>query len=82
MTKKKIKTQCLLGFVAIGLLCTASLAMQVEGETERSFAPAKQDAKGRYINLDDNLPEVSITVRVPFFARRVLTAFNSRDGVP
>jgi N-acyl-phosphatidylethanolamine-hydrolysing phospholipase D len=78
MIKKKFSPQ----FMTVGLICLLSLAMQVKGETERSFAPAEQDSKGRYINLDRNLPGVSIKVTAPFFARRVLTAFKSRDGAP
>ena len=78
MIKKKFSPQ----FMAVGLICLLGLAMQVKGETERSFAPAEQDSKGRYINLDRNLPSVSIKVTAPFFARRVLTAFKSRDGAP
>ncbi len=78
MIKKKFSPQ----FMTVGLICLLGLAMQVKGETERSFAPAEQDSKGRYINLDRNLPGVSIKVTAPFFARRVLTAFKSRDGAP
>ena len=78
MIKKKSSHR----FIAVGLIFLLGLAMQVKGETERSFAPAKQDDKGRYTNIDENLPGVSIKVTAPFFARRVLTAFNSRDGAP
>lgn len=78
MIKKKFSPQ----FMTVGLICLLGLAMQVKGETGRSFAPAEQDSKGRYINLDRNLPGVSIKVTAPFFARRVLTAFKSRDGAP
>ncbi len=77
---KKIKSSH--RFIAVGLSCLLGLAMQVKGETERSFAPAKQDAEGRYINIHENLPGVSFKVHASFFARRVLTAFKSRDGAP
>ncbi|MDA7815173.1 hypothetical protein N9A27_00965 [Porticoccaceae bacterium] len=63
MIKKKFSPQ----FMTVGLICLLGLAMQVKGETERSFAPAEQDSKGRYINLDRNLPGVSIKVTAPFF---------------
>ena len=52
MIKKKFSPQ----FMTVGLICLLGLAMQVKGETERSFAPAEQDSKGRYINLDQESP--------------------------
>ncbi len=37
MIKKKFSPQ----FMTVGLICLLGLAMQVKGETERSFAPAE-----------------------------------------
>jgi N-acyl-phosphatidylethanolamine-hydrolysing phospholipase D len=78
MIKKKFPQR----LISICLVCILGLAMQVKGEPERNFPPAKTDAKGRYTNIDENLPGVSIKVTAPFFLRRVATAFNRRNGAP
>lgn len=72
---------------ALGLICMLGLTMQVKSEPnppidQPDIAPAKQDSKGRYININENLPGVSIKVRAPFFARRVATSFIRKDGAP
>ena len=71
----------------ISLLWLLGLSMPVKSEPNLpinppEIAPAKQDSKGRYLNINQNLPGVSIKVRAPFFARRVATAFKSKDGAP
>ena len=58
----------------ISLLWLLGLSMPVKSEpnlpiNQPDIAPAKQDSKGRYLNINQNLPGVSIKVRAPFFAK-------------
>jgi len=64
----------------IGLLAMLNPAPPVAGQPDRLFEPAEQDAKGRFINWDEDRSKVSIKVRAPFFMRRVASSFISKPG--
>ncbi len=63
------------------LVLFATFAAPADGESAR-IQPARQEANGRYLNLDGERTPPGLDVTVPFFLRRIGGAFVSRDGAP
>jgi len=62
----------------VGLLVMPASA----SPSRTSLGPAPRDDEGRFINPVGELPHGGLSVRLPFFARRILGSFSDRPGAP
>ena len=66
--------------LALGLSLVASLALAEPDRPAIGSAPRGED--GRFTNFIGELPHGGLSVRLPFFWRRIVGSFRDRPGAP
>ncbi|MDH3202528.1 MAG: MBL fold metallo-hydrolase [Myxococcales bacterium] len=68
--------------LALALLALCLVTSVAAEPSVGSLGPAPRDSDGRFENIAGNLPHGSLSVRIPFFVRRIAGSFFDRPGAP
>jgi len=69
-------------FLALALLALCLVTSVAAEPAIGSLGPAPRDSDGRFLNFTGDLPHGSLSVRFPFFLRRIAGSFLDRPGAP
>jgi N-acyl-phosphatidylethanolamine-hydrolysing phospholipase D len=65
---------------AVLLLALALVSPADASQFEDALGPAPREGDGRFMNFAGPMPEVGISVTLPFFARRIASSFTDTPG--